>query len=229
MKRLLACFALCTSLVAHAAPPTQVDATYAIFKKGQQVGEVTETYRRKGNTYSISSETKAVGVFAWFTKGAVKYVSKGSVGTGGLRPVSFEHWRGNDAAKRVSASFDWKQHTLTLNHDGQTTTEPLPDGLQDRISMMYQFMFLPHSQGKLELAHTNGKSIIRETYLQAGVERTMTGAGELKVLQYTRQKSDKSESAQFWLATDRSFFPVRVEIEEQDGKLEQVLTSLKMK
>lgn len=227
---LLACLTLCASLTAHAAgSPSQISATYAIFKKGQQVGEMTETYKRKGKHYSITSETKAIGIFAWFSKGTVKYTSSGLITPDGLQPARYEHWRGSDASRLISATFDWKQHTLTLKHDGQTVSHPLPDKLQDRLSMMYQFMFWPHSQATVELAYTNGKSIVRQTFIQAGVDNTMTGTGEFKVLHYTRQKNKDSDAAQFWLATEREFFPVRVEIEEQDGKLEQVLTNLTMK
>ncbi len=234
MKTLYAALGLflatCTGLTAQAAElPNHISASYAIFKKGQQVGEVKEDWQRKGKTYTLVSETRAVGIFAWFTKGSMKMISRGRINADGLQPLRFEHWRGSDANRMISADFDWNKHVLTLKHDGQTSTEPLPAKLQDRISMMYQFMFLPHNKDALTLQNTNGKSIITQKFIQAGLEKTVTGAGEMTVLHYSRQQEKDSDRADFWLAPEKHFFPVRVEIEEKDGTLEQVLTHLTIK
>lgn len=234
MKTLYASLALllatCTSLPTLAAEmPSRITANYAVFKMGQQVGEAKEDWQRKGKTYTLVSETRATGVFAWFTKGSVKLISRGRITADGLQPLHFEHWRGNDPKRVVSADFDWNKHILTLKHDGQTTTETLPANLQDRISMMYQFMFMPHNKDVLTLQHTNGKSIITQKFNHSGLEKTMTGAGEMTVLHYSRVKEKDSKRTDFWLAPGKVFFPVRVEIEEKDGTLEQVLTRLTIK
>lgn len=210
------------AVTAHAAG--NFTATYAVFQNGHHVGDVTEKFTRKGNTYRIESVTEAQGIYALFAKGNITYVSSGDIDKNGLKPLHFEQNRGNDPTKRATADFDWKTNTLTLKSDGKTETMPLEAGTQDRISQNYQFMFLPHPIMNLSYPITDGRSLDHHQYQFLGEENTQAGDGTMKALRYSRVHQPNERSVDIWLAVQRGFFPVRITILDGESKQEQVLT-----
>ncbi len=209
------------------AAPQRVSAQYQLLKDGQPVAVVDETFTRSGDRYRIESETKGVGIFALLVKGSVRLVSSGEVTKKGLRPLHFEHHRGADPARTIYADFDWPANSLDLRHDGATETVALQPGSQDRLSLMYQFMFLRRRPADLVFYMTNGKKLDQYRYRRVGVETLTTPAGPLRTLHYSRQHEPDEDGTEVWLAMDRHYFPVRVLIEEKDGgTLEQTLTRL---
>lgn len=235
MKRLsnqwLITLLLCLPALALAQPaPLTATATYSLFKSGQQVGVVSETFSRKGNRYEILSETKAVGVFALFAKGNIKLISRGEVTKDGLRPVHFEHHRGADPDKLIVADFDWRKHILTMKYDGKTETAPLKPGAQDRISRMYQFMYTPPPGNELGFFMTNGRNLEFYQYLLTDKDALETPAGKFETVHYVKQHKADEDGTELWLASNSHHFPVRILIvETEGGKLEQKLTQLKFK
>lgn len=217
--------ALLTLAAATAHAAGNFTATYAMFQNGHHVGDVTEKFTRKGNTYRIESVTEAQGIYALFAKGNIKYVSSGEIDKNGLKPLHFEQNRGNDPAKRATADFDWKTNTLTLKSGGKTETLPLKPGTQDRISQDYQFMFLPHPIMNLAYPVTDGRSLDVHQYQFLGEELTQTSDGGMKALRYSRVHQPNERSVDIWLAVQRGFFPVRITILDGDSKQEQVLTN----
>ncbi len=221
--------ALLTLATVTAQAAGNFTATYAVFQNGHHVGDVTEKFTRKGNTYRIESVTEAQGVYALFTKGNIKLVSSGEIDKNGLKPLHFEHQKGDDPAKRVSADFDWKANTLTLKSDGKSETRLLEAGTQDRISQNYQFMFLPHPVMNLAYPVTDGRSLDHHQYQFVGEETTQTSDGGVKALLYTRVRQPNERAVNIWLAAQRGYFPVRITILEGDSKQEQVLTKFTTK
>lgn len=213
---------------AAAAAPKSVSASYALLKNGQEVGVVNETYRQNGNQYQIVSETRGVGIYALFNnKGAIKLVSRGEVTKKGLRPLHFEHHRGSDPKKLIEADFDWAKNELTLRHGGETETVALKPDTQDRLSLMYQFMFLSlRKPGDLAFSMTNGRKLDDYRYRLKAREELNTPLGPLKTLRYEKVRSGDEDGTEFWLAPGRFNFPVRIVIEEHGGRLEQNLKSL---
>jgi hypothetical protein len=208
-------------------PPQRVSAGYNLLKNGQPVAVVSETFTRSGNRYHIVSETRGLGVFALLAKGSVRLISSGEVTRAGLKPLHFEYQRGSDPAKTLSADFNWQTNTLTLRHDGQSETVALKPGSQDRVSLMYQFMFMAHRPADLVFYMTNGKKLSRYHYRRDGEEKLDTPLGLIRTLHYTRQHRLGEDGTEVWLAVNRHHFPVQVLIEEKDGgTMEQVLTRL---
>lgn len=212
--------------VAQAAP-LQVNAAYTLTKKGQQIGTVAETFRRSDGRYQLESVTTATGIYALFAKGKIRLVSSGEASDKGLRPLHFEHHRGSDPAKLIQADFDWEKMSLTFHFDGKTETVGLESGTQDRISLLYQFMFAPPAQGDIRLHMTTGRKLNLYHYQLAGEERITTPAGRFETLHLVKQHTADEDGTEIWLAKNRHYFPVRIVIEERDGsRLEQNLTSL---
>ncbi len=227
LKGCCAVFLVLLALPAWAAPPQAVSASYRLTKTGQPFGEARETFRREDGQYRIESVTSAVGIFALFTRGKIRLVSAGEVTAAGLRPLHFEHHRGDDPARRIVADFDWGGRAVTHRYDGKSETAALPSGTQDRISLLYQFMFEPPRGAGVELAMSNGRQISHYLYQVAGEETIDTPAGRFETVHLSRRENGRRDGVEVWLAKARHYFPVRIVVDEKDGgALEQELTSL---
>jgi hypothetical protein len=193
---------------------------------------VQETYEKNDTRYQIVSNTNAVGLAQLlFKRAKIKVQSEGTVTGGGLQPDRFDYGLINDPDRNVSAAFDWRAHELHMTFDGRNETLPLADGTQDRISVMYQFMFLaPDRMKLLEFSFTNGKKIEPYRYELAGEEQLDTPLGKLKTLHLVKRRDPGENGTEVWLAADRHLFPVKLLILENDGtRFEQVITRLEFK
>jgi hypothetical protein len=103
--------------------------------------------------------------------------------------------------------------------------------MQDRLSVMYQFMFLTSEKVRvLEFPMTNGKKIENYRYELAGTEELETPAGKIKTLHLAKHRDPGENGTEVWLAADRHLFPVKLLILENDGsKFEQIITRLDIK
>lgn len=223
----LAVCALIASFGGRAAP-TRIIAEYDVSRNGMLVARIHESFERQGNTYVIRSETRGAGILALARRANLVAISRGKVLPGGLQPEQFERTRGNDAATRASAEFDWNGRELTLLHDGKRETVPLVAGTQDRLSAMYQFMFMGlNGRSQLDLVVTNGAKLDRYTYDLRASEATDTPLGALRSVRLIRRREAGDSGAEIWLATERAQLPARVIVQETDGdRLEQLLTRL---
>lgn len=207
--------------------PFRVNATYSLTKQGQQIATVTETFKHGNGRYQLESVTAASGVYALFMKGKRRFVSSGEIIAHGLRPQRFEDRRDADPSKTVRADFDWEKMRLSSSFDGKTETTPLEPGTQDRLSMLYQFMFVPPGQEDIRLFMTTGKKLNPYLYKLAGEEKITTPAGQFQALHLVKQRTPDEDGTEIWLAKKRHYFPVRIVVEDHNGgKLEQNLTSL---
>lgn len=211
------------------ASPLRVTATYDLLQNGQMIGQVSETFSREGKNYRIESVTRAAGLLALLSKDTIRLISTGKVDKTGLKPLHFEHHRGSDPAKAIVANFDWAKNTLVMNYDGESKTAPLEPGTQDRLSRMYQFMFLGRLPKAMNFYMTNGKKIDQYRYTLTGEEKLQTPAGEFATVHYSRQHAPDEDGTELWLATGNHDFPVRLIIQDRDGRrLEQILTHLRI-
>ena len=213
---------------ALAAPPATVTAHYDVHKDGLHVATVNETFEQRGNAYSIVSESNPAGLLAIFVRTRIKVSSNGSVTATGLRPDQLEYGRLDDASKNVSARFDWKTEQLSMSFDGRNETIALPKDTQDRLSLMYQFMFLPADRlANLAFHMTNGKKIEAYRYQLAGSETLNTAVGKLNTVHLVKQREAGDNAVEVWLAPEHHQLPVKVLIVENDGsKYEQTITRI---
>ena len=220
--------ALCLPPSASAAPPGNVQASYDIYKSGIKIGQIEETYVRDNGRYTLSSTTTPVGLLAVFKPEKVFVDSSGLVGKQGLQPLRFHHRRERDASRESGAEFDWGAKQLTLIQQSQRTVSTLPDGTQDRLSAMYQFMFLPLKSGKaLDFPMTNGSKLDSYHYAVTSGQKLKTPAGEFNTLYLDSQAKTGENRTEIWLATQRNNLPCKMIITETNGsQLIQVLSKL---
>ncbi|MDA8382499.1 MAG: DUF3108 domain-containing protein [Betaproteobacteria bacterium] len=215
---------------AAAAPPRHIVATYSLTAAGQPVAIDQETFTRTGARYRIESITRAVGLLALFQKGSIRLTSAGTVTASGLEPLRFEEDRGADPRRALSASFDWPTQRLTMRYDGKTEHARLVPGTQDRLSRMYQFLFMRHFGPRLRFAMTSGRSLERYSCHLVGRERLATPAGTFETLHYAKDRAPGERGFDVWLATTQAHFPVQVEMDQSDGmRLRQTITRLSIR
>ena len=223
---LLAC---CAS--AHAATPASVAATYDVAMNGLNVSTITESYRAQSFSYQLTSNSTPLGIFAMVQKLAVRFASTGAVTSQGLQPQHFEGKRATGEIPEVSADFDWNGAQLTLTYEGKTETLPLAPGTQDRLSVMYQFMFVaPKTSGSIEVAVTNGRRVDHYTYAVTRDVEQDTPLGRLKTVHLVRQREEGDPQNEVWLSPEHGYVPVRMIIVERNGtRYEQLATKLDIK
>jgi hypothetical protein len=229
LSALTALLAVFTAAVA--APPAAVKASYDVFKDGLHIAITEENFEKSGDKFRIVSDSNPAGLLAMFVRTKVKVESSGTINSSGLKPDKLDYGRLDDASKNVSAAFDWRANELRLNFDGRSETLPLAPGTQDRLSVMYQFLFLtPEKVRVLEFPMTNGKKIEHYRYELAGTEDLDTPLGRIKTLHLVKHRDPGENGTEVWLAADRNLFPVKLLILENDGsRFEQVITRLEIK
>lgn len=208
-------------------PPQTVQAQYEVTLNGTPVGVMNDHYEARDGRYRIVSETHAVGVLALVQRRPARVISSGEVQAAGLRPLSFEATRGNDS-RRIGAEFDWNTRVLTLNHDGRSETLPLPAGAQDRLSALYQFMFIGADRLRdISFAMTNGRKLDQYRYTLGSDSALDTPLGRMAVIHLVKRHAPGETATEIWLARDRSLLPVKMRIIEDDGsRYEQSLLKL---
>jgi hypothetical protein len=217
---------LCSLGQAYASSPSSVSAWYDIYKSGIKVGQIVETFSCDHDRYSVSSTTRAVGLLEIFQPGRIILSSTGVVGPGGLKPQHFLDRRESDEDRQRSADFDWERKLLTLTEHGQQRTMPLPDDTQDRLSAMYQFMFLSLAKANgLNFHMTNGGKLDVYNYTITHDQQVTVPLGTFKALYVASVPEPHTNRTEIWLAEDHANFPFKMVITDPDGsRLSQELT-----
>ncbi len=220
--------ALCLLSSAFAAAPDSVQLTYDIYKGSLNIGQIEETYTRDKDHYTLSSATRAVGLLAVFKPGKILISSSGLVGPKGLQPLRFSDHREGEESRDRSAEFDWDKRQLTLIRQKQRTVVALPDGAQDRLSAMYQFMFLSLQPATmLDFPMTNGSKLDNYQYAISLKQQLQTPAGKFDTLYLDNQPKKGESRTEIWLATEHHNLPCKMIITDADGdQLTQVLSKL---
>jgi hypothetical protein len=228
--RLALCIVGVLAACVHAAPKS-VKATYNGYLSGMQVGVISEHFQADGGNYRVVSETKTIGLARFVKRQPLNYLSTGRLTPEGLRPVHFEGRRNAGEEPQYAARFDWTQSELTLRHDGKVQSISLPPGTQDRLSVMYQLMFLPLERMRLiDLPMTNGRKLDRYRYRVTPDVEIETPIGRLKTLHLVKQHEPGESGAEVWVSPQHHYFPVKVVIVEKNGmRFEQVIQTLELR
>ena len=223
-----AAFSVCcllTSVLCLAAQPDSVQATYDVYKSGLQV-EIHESYTRDQDHYTLSSLWKPVGLLAMFKPETIRIDSTGTIGKQGLQPQHFKHKRERDTNRNSSAEFDWADKQLTLYSHAQQSQVALPADTQDRLSAMYQFMFL-QLHNALDFHMTDGSKLDSYHYAITPEQTIKVPAGEFKVFYLASQAKPGETRTEIWLATQYHNLPCKMVITEANGdQFIQVLNKL---
>jgi hypothetical protein len=226
--KLLAPLVLYASLAAVAAPPAEVNAQYAITTSGMTIGHVSESFVRKGDSYTIQSVTRSEGMLKMFVDDEFTAQSTGRIDNHGLQPLSYTEHRARDSKRDLKSEFDWDKGVMRTTLSGQSSEVALPGQTQDRISIMYQFMNQAKFGDAFVVPMADRRKIETYTYRLVEQVKIATPLGEFDTLHYERVLNDpKDTRADVWLARDRFNFPVRVVFDDPKRfRLEQNVVTL---
>ena len=208
--------------------PSRIEITYAVTTDIGQ-GEINEVMEIKhahgGHSYIINSEAQATGIFKLIEPDSIVRHSEGIITKQGLQPSSTYEKRGKK--KPSLAVFDWKNHSITLQHKGHQTQEKLPEGTLDRLSFSYNFMFAPLPKHYVERHVTNGNNLQLSRY-KVTKEIISTPIGEMETIVLTRQEDKNSKlKRKLWLAPSNHMLPVRIASVEENGReIEKIVTGI---
>lgn len=230
MRCLFAFILACLACAAQATPPTRIVAEYDLLTRGIKLGEVREIFTREGNRYRIVSTSKPVGLLAMLRPETILVTSEGDITPNGLRPQKFTHSRKHDTEKNNRADFDWQHGILTVSDRTGVRHLPLPPRTQDRLSVMYQFIFSPPMPDTpLDLQVTNGSKLQSYRYLIKPSGTTNVPYGKLRTWYLHTPPEPTPWKSEIWLATERNFFPAKMALTEDNGnRVTQVLRTLEI-
>jgi hypothetical protein len=166
--------------------------------------------------YSLRSEMQAVGLASLAFAGKRIESSVGKVTEQGLQPDRYQLEVSGKPDKFQAASFDWDKMQLTLKTNNTQSVEVLPEGTQDFLSFIYQFMFVPPLD-KMEWPLTNGKMVRVYHYQFIAEEVISTKFGQINTYHIAKSSGDADEKTDVWLAEDYRFIPIKILKIAKDG------------
>ncbi|HTN93217.1 MAG TPA: DUF3108 domain-containing protein [Gallionella sp.] len=219
---------MCFGPPAYAAPPGNIRVHYDLLYGSIRGATVDENFTLKQDHYTIESISRAVGLVAVFKPETIRVTSEGKLTSHGLQPFAFASTRKLDSDRNTRADFDWTHQQITLTNRTGKQTLPLPPDTQDRLSAMYQFMFLAlEKTDKLDFHMTNGDKLDIYNYLITHDQTVTVPLGTFKAQYVTSVPEAGSNRTEIWLATEHSNFPYKMVITDQDGtRISQILTHI---
>lgn len=206
-------------------PPSYVETEFEVKRTGFGSGKARYRFDLVGEgRYRLQSEIQAVGIASLAFSGKRLETSLGGVTEYGLQPDSYRYEISSKPEKFQGADFDWVNHKLTLTTAKYHETLDLPDGTQDFLSFMYQFMFVPPLD-RMQHTLTNGKTLHTIDYLFVSEDELATKFGNLNTMHIAKSSGDADEKTELWLAVDYRFIPVKILKIAKDGSGYELLVT----
>ncbi len=194
--------------------PARIDMRFDLHY-GLASGEQTLVWVSTGNRYTLTSVAGATGLTGMFYRGRFVQTSRGRITPLGLQPEDFWDQRGD---RRSTARFDQAAAQVVLEPArGAPVQLAYADGLQDALSLFFQFALVAPPAGAMSFPVFNGKKVRTYTYEVRGEETLQTAVGPLRTLHLARV-ADPDGRFEAWLAIDRHYLPVRVLKGDADGR-----------
>ncbi len=200
----------------------ETDFNVATKIDGSAEGTAKITYNlTEGSHYQLKWLTQGTGIAALLFPDLLQ-ISEGFLTKTGLQPVNYSYHFGNKADKTRTANFDWQAKRVILQTAKDTKTEDLPEGAQDLLSFMYQFMYVAPLQ-KMQIPIATGKKLTIYDYSFEGEENINSKLGELKTIHIIHSGIDDEERTEVWLAIDYQYIPVKIRKTEKNGKIYELV------
>jgi len=212
-----------------AQPPQRVQMDFSVNSGTMHLGEGRDVLEHDGKQYSVVSESKTVGLAAFFYKMNIRRESRGLITKSGLRPLHFEEERSRKSKRAVD--FDWDAKVVKLTDGDATETVPLADNTFDQTSFTYAFAFRPPSDEIPPVHLTDGRKMSDYKYQILGKEKLKTALGELETIHFQKvREGDDKRGFEVWLAVEHHYLPVQIRFVEKDGTvLDSTVTAISYK
>lgn len=214
-------------LAASAQAPNlkQFELVYRFTLNGQTLGKVTDTFKREGAHYQLTSVAKPDGKLAMLLP-TLTLSSQGELRMRQFVPKRFSQTRSNAPEKTAVADFDWLQNKLTHAYKGNSQSMPLPAHTLDALSQLYSFTQLDKLPDQLELPITNGRKLMHYRYQKQPAERIEAALGTFETIEYRRIANADENAISVWIAPALNHLPLRIRVREDTGVFEQQLVEI---
>ena len=177
---------------------------------GLATGQMSLLWVNEGEHYTITSILSPQGMASLFFSGQLVQMSHGRIVATGLQPEEFWDQRDN---KRSQSRFNYATQTVLTESSKGARTFPLPAGLQDVQSLLFQLALTAPPATESDNAVFNGKKVRSYRYRLVGEENLDTALGALRTLHIVRVTDTSAERFEIWLAIDRYYLPVKLATE----------------
>lgn len=215
-------------------PFTTVETDFDVLmnQDTERVGTAKIYYSKSADQgYELTWKVSATGFIGLLYPDLLQ-TSQGKITEFGLMPTFYLYKFGEREDKSYQASFDWVEKSVALQSTKGTKTVVMDSDasaghIQDFLSFMYQFMFIPPLD-EMQMYLTNGRKLGLYTYAFEGEEVLELKFGTVKTYHIQHAKTDSDEKTELWLAKDYRYVPVKIRKTEKDGTvIEQIATRLK--
>lgn len=190
---------------------------------GVASGQQTLLWVNEGERYTITSIISPQGMASLLYSGKFVQTSRGRIVASGLQPEEFWDQRGD---KRSQSRFDYATQTVLNESSKGSRTYPLPAGLQDAQSLLFQLALTAPPPAESDNPVFNGKKIRSYRYRVVGEESLQTPLGPLRTLHMARLTDIGTERFEIWLAIDRHYLPVKLSSEVSGLDAELLVQSI---
>lgn len=195
------------------------------------VGRVVQTWEAENDSYILASDAETGGLVDLFRPQRMRYLSRGRITARGLQPEAFLASRTRRGQNETAeARFDWGAGSLTYGNTRERRNVPLPEGAQDFMSFIYQFVLAPPAPGRYRIPITTGTRF--ETYdIEVSSEQAIeTPIGNVRALPVKQLPRAGEESVEIWLAAEYRYLPVRIRHYDREGNYsgEQVVSEIRI-
>ena len=174
---------------------------------GLAEGQLSLLWVNEGDHYTVTSILSPQGMASLFFSGQLVQMSRGRIVATGLQPEEFWDQRDN---KRSQSRFNYATQTILTESRKGARTFPLPAGLQDVQSLLFQLALTAPPPTDSDNAVFNGKKVRSYRYRLVGEENVDTPLGVLRTLHIVRVTESGAERFEIWLAIDRHYLPVKL-------------------
>ena len=208
-----------------AAMPAQMSIEYALTSAFAD-GHAEYRWRRDGDSYRITGQAAAEGVFALFLEGSIVQESTGTVTTSGLRPDQFTERKPGAAPEGVQ--FDWEARRAILERNGATRTEPLQANTVDWLSMIFQLAHRPPTGEGMDIQVFTQRKLEAYHLQVVGPEEIDIPLGHVRTLHLRHVDPKDASQVDVWLGVDQHHVPVKLRFPVAKNRLtvEQVATRI---
>jgi hypothetical protein len=167
-------------------------------------------WRRKEDSYRITGEGEAVGLFRLFMDRQIFQESEGTITAAGLRPERFLEKRGG--SENDGIEFDWPGRKVTLEHGDERKTVPLAGDTVDWLTMIFQLAHTPPREAgaSIELHVYTQRRLYDFDLKVLGLEEIEIPLGKVRALHLRHVDPEDGRTIDVWLGVDQHYLPVKM-------------------
>jgi len=167
-------------------------------------------WARDGDSYRITGDGAADGIFQLFLRGAIRQESTGTITSVGLRPERFTETKPD--TPREGLEFDWPKHEVVFQRGDNSKSQALTDGTVDWLTMIFQLAHEPPpSDGAAMTLRVFTQRRLYTFHLQMlGIEEIEIPMGKVRALHLRHVDAEEHQEVDVWLGIDQHYLPVKL-------------------